>query len=398
MTGVTLFSGGGLVECALSTRYGGPVEFIGAVEMDPAIAAHYRAAHGDHCLTASVLLVDFKRWRGAHYLHASPPCTNASVANALAGEAELDIDLARAIIRAIRHIRPKVFTLENVAGYKDFYAAAIIGWALDEMGYTWDWDIYNAANFGTPQTRKRLILRAVKGAKVLPDVFQTHAEAGKAAGQTGDLFADSKFLLPWNGWYAAIEDLLPQCPDSQLANWQKKRLPKDITETWLVGTQNSSYGVIRAGAFAPAPTLTSGTKEGGVRALLVMGTGSSGQSPLPAIAADSPSCTVRAGGHRPDSYRALLIGGGSAGEAVGTTASEQNPAFTTKATAKEPTRALIDGTRCVALTPRCLARFQGVPDSYPLPAKKSLAVKIIGNGVAVEMSRACFIPLMEGLL
>jgi len=50
--------------------------------------------------------------------------------------------------------------------------------------------------------------------------------------------------------------------------------------------------------------------------------------------------------------------------------------------------------RVVALTPRCLARFQSVPDWYELPEKKSLATKIIGNGVPSLMTRAIFGPMM----
>jgi site-specific DNA-cytosine methylase len=40
------------------------------------------------------------------------------------------------------------------------------------------------------------------------------------------------------------------------------------------------------------------------------------------------------------------------------------------------------------MTPRCLARFQSVPDWYELPEKTSLACKIIGNGVPCKMMQA----------
>jgi site-specific DNA-cytosine methylase len=33
------------------------------------------------------------------------------------------------------------------------------------------------------------------------------------------------------------------------------------------------------------------------------------------------------------------------------------------------------------MTPRALARFQSVPDSYELPTKRALAAKVIGNMV-----------------
>ena len=49
--------------------------------------------------------------------------------------------------------------------------------------------------------------------------------------------------------------------------------------------------------------------------------------------------------------------------------------------------------RVVAMTPRCLARFQSFPDSYELPESKTLAAKGIGNAVAPLMYQR----ILEGL-
>ena len=53
-------------------------------------------------------------------------------------------------------------------------------------------------------------------------------------------------------------------------------------------------------------------------------------------------------------------------------------------------RAITDtpNVRVVSLTPRCLARFQTMPDTYRLPAKKALAATVIGNGVSCDLYRA----------
>ena len=48
------------------------------------------------------------------------------------------------------------------------------------------------------------------------------------------------------------------------------------------------------------------------------------------------------------------------------------------------------------MTPRALARFQSVPDSYQLPASAALACRIIGNGVAVLVSQAVTESLLDG--
>ncbi len=51
-------------------------------------------------------------------------------------------------------------------------------------------------------------------------------------------------------------------------------------------------------------------------------------------------------------------------------------------------RAWLSRGRVVSMTPRALARFQSLPDSYVLPEKKSLACKGIGNGVPCDLMRA----------
>lgn len=43
-------------------------------------------------------------------------------------------------------------------------------------------------------------------------------------------------------------------------------------------------------------------------------------------------------------------------------------------------RAIV-GARVVAMTMRCLARFQSFPDWYELPEKRTLAARVIGNAV-----------------
>jgi DNA-binding response OmpR family regulator len=78
-----------------------------------------------------------------------------------------------------------------------------------------------------------------------------------------------------------------------------------------------------------------------------------------------------------------------------TVRSAAEPAFTTlSSAAKRPARAWLTHGRVVAMTPRALARFQGVPDSYLLPDRKALACRVIGNGVAVDVARVAVETLL----
>jgi site-specific DNA-cytosine methylase len=97
------------------------------------------------------------------------------------------------------------------------------------------------------------------------------------------------------------------------------------------------------------------------------------------------SGTVRTGiNHVP---RAFVVDCQEAGQANAegerglTVRAQDEPFFTTSATMlpRRPSRAYAAG-RVVQMTPRCLARFQSLPDAYRLPGSATLACTIIGNG------------------
>jgi site-specific DNA-cytosine methylase len=132
-TFATLFSGGegvgvGLTAAGLSHLWG--------IEYAPAIAA-VAQANGFDVTVADVRAVDYAAMPRADWLHASPSCTRASVANANATEAQEDIEAAQAVCRALAAQEPEVFTLENVWQYRTFAAFRLICDQLGRMGYFW---------------------------------------------------------------------------------------------------------------------------------------------------------------------------------------------------------------------------------------------------------------------
>lgn len=98
---------------------------------------------------------------GEHFdwVHASPPCNTASVVNSL-GESENDITIARSIAEILFRVRPEVFTLENVRGYKKYVSYGLILSALH--GYHIQEIMVDASEWGVPQKRSRLCLVATK--------------------------------------------------------------------------------------------------------------------------------------------------------------------------------------------------------------------------------------------
>jgi site-specific DNA-cytosine methylase len=247
----TYFSGGGLVEEGLK----GIIDPVVAVEYDEKISGVYRNNFGQHIVTADVRDVDpkelVKQIDGeVEYFHASPVCKNYSQAKNNHAEVELDKETAASTAEFINAIKPKVVTIENVKGYKDSDAMKTITDALDANGYTWDADVYNAADYGGYTNRERLIVRAVRDGK-LPE--------------------KPKKMAHKSGWYEAVADIIPTLTEKKngVAPWMDVRLKADGIDwrnidkpLYVMGSAYADGKVPHAFADELLPTLR--TKSGDV--------------------------------------------------------------------------------------------------------------------------------------
>lgn len=247
----TYFSGGGLVEEGLK----GIIDPVVAVEYDEKISGVYRNNFGQHIVTADVRDVDpkelVKQIDGeVEYFHASPVCKNYSQAKSNHAEVELDKETAASTAEFINAIKPKVVTIENVKGYKDSEAMKTITDALDANGYTWDADVYNAADYGGYTNRERLIVRAVRDGK-LPE--------------------KPKKIAHKSGWYEAVADIIPTLTEKKngVAPWMDIRLKADGIDwrnidkpLYVMGSAYADGKVPHAFADELLPTLR--TKSGDV--------------------------------------------------------------------------------------------------------------------------------------
>lgn len=247
----TYFSGGGLVEEGLK----GIIDPVVAVEYDEKISGVYRNNFGQHIVTADVRDVDPKELvkhidGEVEYFHASPVCKNYSQAKSNHAEVELDKETAASTAEFINAIKPKVVTIENVKGYKDSEAMKTITDALDANGYTWDADVYNAADYGGYTNRERLIVRAVRDGK-LPE--------------------KPKKMARKSGWYEAVADIIPTLTEKKngVAPWMDIRLKADGIDwrnidkpLYVMGSAYADGKVPHAFADELLPTLR--TKSGDV--------------------------------------------------------------------------------------------------------------------------------------
>lgn len=248
-TFTALFAGGGGADLGAITAGLEPCE---SVEYDPAIAEVHKANINGKMHVANILDCDPYRFEKPDILHASPVCKQFSTANANKGEAQLDIDCARKVAEFIQVLQPKHFTLENVEAYRKSKSFHLIVEMLHKLGYFCNWQVLNAADFGVPQSRRRLILIAVKD------------------GFIPSLPPKEKHI----GWYEAIADKVHDLPDSQLAEWQWKRIPKMFNS---------------------------------INAILIENTGARSDRELQTRAADEPCWTLRAMGQDGHYHRANAV-------------------------------------------------------------------------------------------
>jgi len=105
-------------------------------------------------------------------------------------------------LRALELLRPRAFLLENVPGMRyKVHADALthLQATASSLGYTTNWDVLNAANYGVPQIRERFfMLGSLEGKVPMPD--PAHAKAPGDTLLTGD-------LQPWRTAGDVLADL-----------------------------------------------------------------------------------------------------------------------------------------------------------------------------------------------
>jgi len=115
-------------------------------------------------------------------------------------EDESDISAALASSQAIRELYPRGVVIENVPLWKGSESYSILTHTLECSGYEYTVEVLKASDYGVPQERERLIIRALKGASVPPILAPTPAPS----------------------WYEAIADLIEDLPQCDLLPDQKK--------------------------------------------------------------------------------------------------------------------------------------------------------------------------------
>lgn len=225
-------------------------------------------------------------------LVGGPPCQPFSTAGLRKGFNDPRASPLREFIRVIKDIRPKAFVMEEVTGLlsarlkhisiKDRNERGlqaeeekgtvfkVIREMLDSTGYRYWFDVVNAADFGSPQQRKRLIIIGMRD-KLPGPLVPTHSAESRVT-----LFGDQ--LKPWNTFWEATVDLQgTKMTHSNLSekranlmdlvvpggNW--RHLPEDIIEQAMGGAYKSGGGKMgyyrRLSWDDPSPTVVTSPSQ-----------------------------------------------------------------------------------------------------------------------------------------
>jgi DNA (cytosine-5)-methyltransferase 1 len=193
-------------------------------------------------------------------LAGCPPCQGFSVLRTQNGAHSAEDkrnDLIYEMLRFARVLRPKAIMMENVPKLRDHPSFEDFCDKLSLLGYRVTWAVKDAARYGVPQRRKRLILLAGFGFEIplAPEsghlvTVRSTIEGLKAAGISGDELHD----LPENR-AAHVRQLIRDIPKD---GGSRRDLP-DERQLGCHQRQDGFYDVYGRMAWDDvAPTITSG--------------------------------------------------------------------------------------------------------------------------------------------
>jgi DNA (cytosine-5)-methyltransferase 1 len=137
-------------------------------------------ANGFNAVQTDVREIDYSRPRytSIDVLAGGPPCQPFSQSHDGDGRYD-ERDMIPEFIRAVDELAPKLFVMEEVQTltwkrHADYLAQVIAD--LEELGYTVEGRVLNAADYGQPQARKRLFLVGVRD-----DIVRVRRDWGRPA-------------------------------------------------------------------------------------------------------------------------------------------------------------------------------------------------------------------------
>ena len=135
-------------------------EIIWANEISSAACKTYKENLGNHIVEGDINAVFDQMPQYADVIIGGFPCQDISINGKMLGVKGARSGLYTNIVAAVERIQPKVFVVENVGGLLLKQHQDSLGKILDDfyaLGYNIHYQLYNAEDYGVPQTRQRVI-------------------------------------------------------------------------------------------------------------------------------------------------------------------------------------------------------------------------------------------------
>jgi DNA (cytosine-5)-methyltransferase 1 len=166
---ISLFSGCGGMDLgfqggftSLGRRYARhPFDVVWANELNEAACRTYRKNIGTHIQRGDIWEFLEQLPKEGDVVIGGFPCQDISVNGKGAGVTGKRSGLYRAMVEAIRRIKPKIFVAENVKGLLMKHHSNALKQVLADfraLGYDVSYELYHAADYGVAQTRERVII------------------------------------------------------------------------------------------------------------------------------------------------------------------------------------------------------------------------------------------------
>ncbi len=243
---VSLFSGAGGLDLGFVMA---GHQIVWANDLYEDAVETYRKNIGDHIVCKDISQIPSEDIPTCDIVIGGFPCQGFSVANTKRHIGDERNELYKQLIRVIDAKKPKFFLAENVKGLTNLGKGEVFKMILQDftdLGYVVRYQILNAADYGVPQTRQRVIITGVRNDIDWEYVYPqpTHSKDGKDG------------LPKW----VSVSEALENIPDPDSAN----DLPNHTYSKYKLNI-NGYIGHRLLDPEKPAPTVTArGDSKGGV--------------------------------------------------------------------------------------------------------------------------------------
>ena len=210
---ISLFSGCGGMDLGVSGGFEflgkdysqTPFEIIWANDLNSAACRTYKKNIGEHIVEGDIWKMMDEIPLEADVVIGGFPCQDISINGKGLGIEGKRSGLYRAMVEVVSRVRPKIFVAENVKGLLMKHNEKSLQQILTDfraLGYDVTYQLYNAADYGVPQTRERVFIVGTRSDinKFIPPipVSDEHITSQEAIGDLEAIGLDESFNHIWS--------------------------------------------------------------------------------------------------------------------------------------------------------------------------------------------------------